>query len=124
MYRKEKTLYTKCPPSILRKRSPMNQALSEKRRAERRVRFQEQDEIIRHDVSCCDYIVAHKRPGSVLPLFLGILLCLGLLLTLSLYCSSTRQDFKVLEDVQSRLVIVSVQIRHVALKWWTWFMRQ
>uniref|UniRef100_A0ACB8G692 Uncharacterized protein n=1 Tax=Sphaerodactylus townsendi TaxID=933632 RepID=A0ACB8G692_9SAUR len=42
------TLYTKCPPSILRKKSPMSQALSEKRKAERRVRFQEPEEIAEH----------------------------------------------------------------------------
>nr|XP_056707221.1 nutritionally-regulated adipose and cardiac enriched protein homolog [Euleptes europaea] len=112
MYRKERTLYTKCPPSILRKRSPMNQALSEKRKVERRVRFQEPEEIMGH---------ARERPGSSLPLFLGGLLCLGLLL--ALYCSSVRHDFKVLEDFQSQLVIIALQIRHVALKWWSWLAR-
>ncbi|XP_077179926.1 nutritionally-regulated adipose and cardiac enriched protein homolog [Paroedura picta] len=115
MHRKAKTLCAKCPPSILRRRSPMNQALSEKRKAERRVRFREPDEIVEHD---------HKRPGSVLPLFLWISLCLGLLLTLSLYFSRTRRDFKVLDDLQSQLIIVSLQIRQLALKWWTSLTRQ
>ncbi|KAI1237560.1 hypothetical protein IHE44_0013640 [Lamprotornis superbus] len=36
------------PPSILRKRPPVDQAVGEKRRAERRVRFREPEEVIEH----------------------------------------------------------------------------
>ncbi|XP_061468805.1 nutritionally-regulated adipose and cardiac enriched protein homolog [Rhineura floridana] len=114
MHRKEKTHYTRCPPSILRKRSSLNKTLSEKQKVERRVRFQEPDEIIGR---------ARQRPVSILPLFLGIFLCVVLLLALSLYYSGTRQDFKVLEEFHSQLVIILLQIRHVALKCWTWLTR-
>ncbi|XP_072842836.1 nutritionally-regulated adipose and cardiac enriched protein homolog [Pogona vitticeps] len=115
MYMKEKTHYAKCPPSILRKRPPFNQDLSKTRKAERRVRFQEPEEIIRR---------ARQRTANTMPLFLWIFLCLALFLALSLYCSSVRQDFKVLEDFRSQLVIAFLQIRHVALKCWTWFTSQ
>ncbi|KAJ7345230.1 hypothetical protein JRQ81_001180 [Phrynocephalus forsythii] len=57
MYMKEKINYAKCPPSILRKRPPFNQALSKTRNVDRRVRFQEPEEMVGHDISCCDYIV-------------------------------------------------------------------
>ncbi|XP_074812435.1 nutritionally-regulated adipose and cardiac enriched protein homolog [Natator depressus] len=123
MYRKEKTNCSKCPPSILRKRPPVNQAVSEKRKAERRVRFRE-PEITGYDISCCDYRVAHDRPSAGLPLLLWFSLCLVLILAVSLYYSSVKQNFKVLEEFQSQLVIFFLQIRHVALKCWTWFMRQ
>ncbi|XP_066468401.1 nutritionally-regulated adipose and cardiac enriched protein homolog [Tiliqua scincoides] len=124
MHRKEKTHYTKRPPSILRKRSAINQALSEKRKAERRVRFQEPEEVIRHDIPCCDCLVAYEQPASIVPLFLGILLCTVLLLVASLYYSSTKRDFKVLEEFHSQLVIVFLQMKHAALKCWTWLTRQ
>nr|XP_034960893.1 nutritionally-regulated adipose and cardiac enriched protein homolog [Zootoca vivipara] len=125
MHCEGKTHYTKSPPSILRKRSSVNKALSQKQKVGRRVRFQEPEEIIgrAHDISCCDYIVAHKRPASVLPLFLGISLCALLLLALSLYYGSVRRDFKVLEEFHTQLVIAVLQIRHVAVKCWAWFMR-
>ncbi|XP_042305901.1 nutritionally-regulated adipose and cardiac enriched protein homolog [Sceloporus undulatus] len=116
MYKKEKTHYTKYPPSILRKRSSMNQGVSNKQRAKRRVRFQEPEEIV---------VYAHEKPASILPLILGILLCCVLLLSaVSLYYTSMRQNLKVLEEFHSQLVIVLLQIRHIALKCWTWLVRQ
>ncbi|XP_067411253.1 nutritionally-regulated adipose and cardiac enriched protein homolog [Emydura macquarii macquarii] len=124
MYRKEKTNCSSCPPSILRKRPPVNQAVSKKRKAERRVRFREPEEITGHDISCCDYRVAHDRHSAGLPLLLWISLCIVLILAVSLYYNSMKQNFKVLEEFQSQLVIFFLQIRHVALKCWTWFMRQ
>ncbi|XP_060127599.1 nutritionally-regulated adipose and cardiac enriched protein homolog [Zootoca vivipara] len=123
MHCEGKTHYTKSPPSILRKRSSVNKALSQKQKVGRRVRFQEPEEIIGHGGGSCDYIVAHKRPASVLPLFLGIFLCALLLLALSLYYGSVRRDFKVLEEFHTQLVIAVLQIRHVAVKCWAWFMR-
>ncbi|XP_074920718.1 nutritionally-regulated adipose and cardiac enriched protein homolog [Chelonoidis abingdonii] len=114
MHRKEKTNCSKCPPSILRKRPPVNQAVSEKRKAERRVRFCE-PEITGY---------AHDRPSAGLPLLLWILLCLVLILAVSLYYSSMKQNVKVVEEFQSQLVIFFLQIRRVAWKCWTWFMRQ
>ncbi|KAH1171462.1 hypothetical protein KIL84_007080 [Mauremys mutica] len=60
MHRKEKTNCSKCPPSILRKRPPVNQAVSEKRKAERRVRFRE-PEITGYDISCWDYRVGKLK---------------------------------------------------------------
>ncbi|TRZ24461.1 hypothetical protein HGM15179_002668, partial [Zosterops borbonicus] len=57
MHRKEKTDDSSYPPSILRKRPPVDQAVEEKRRAERRVRFREPEEVIEHVISCCDYVV-------------------------------------------------------------------
>ncbi|XP_053143036.1 nutritionally-regulated adipose and cardiac enriched protein homolog isoform X2 [Hemicordylus capensis] len=124
MYKKEKVHYTKSPSSILRKRPVMNQTRSRKQKAERRVRFQEPEETIEPEISYCDYMAAHKRPASILPLFLGIFLCIVLLLAVSLYYSSKRQDFKVLEEFHSQLDIIFLQMRHAALKCWTWFMRQ
>ncbi|XP_074854800.1 nutritionally-regulated adipose and cardiac enriched protein homolog isoform X2 [Carettochelys insculpta] len=114
MYRQEKTNCSKCPPSILRKRTRVKQAVGEKRKAERRVRF--------HEPEITGY--AHDRPAAGLPLLLWISLCFVLILAVSLYCSRMKQNFKVLEEFQSKLVIFFLQIRHVALKCWTWFMRQ
>lgn len=113
MYRKEKTNCCKCPPSILRKRPPRKQAVGEKRKAERRVRF--------HEPEITGY---EDGPSAGLPLLLWISLCLVLILAVSLYYSCMLQNFKVLEEFQSQLVIVFLQIRHVAVKCWTWFMRQ
>ncbi|KYO18582.1 nutritionally-regulated adipose and cardiac enriched protein-like protein [Alligator mississippiensis] len=48
MHRREMTNCSNCPPSILRKRPPVNQAVGEKRKSERRVRFQEPEEIHEH----------------------------------------------------------------------------
>ncbi|XP_068803332.1 nutritionally-regulated adipose and cardiac enriched protein homolog isoform X3 [Struthio camelus] len=53
MHRKEKTDDSSCPPSILRKRPPVDQAVGEKRKAERRVRFREPEEVIEHDKTHC-----------------------------------------------------------------------
>ncbi|XP_035407226.1 nutritionally-regulated adipose and cardiac enriched protein homolog isoform X1 [Cygnus olor] len=113
-----------CPPSILRKRPPVNQAVGQKRKAERRVRFREPEEVIEHVISCCDYVVVHDRSSSGLPVLLGLSFCAVLILAVSLYYTSMKQDTKVLEEFQSRLVIFFLQIRHVAHKCWTWFMRQ
>ncbi|XP_032919776.1 nutritionally-regulated adipose and cardiac enriched protein homolog isoform X2 [Catharus ustulatus] len=112
-----------CPPSILRKRPPVDQAVGEKRRAERRVRFREPEEVIEHVISCCDYVV-DDRTSSGLPVLLWLLFCAVLILAASLYYTSMKQDVKVLEEFQSRLVIFFLHIRHVAQRCWTWFMRQ
>ncbi|KAM8807837.1 nutritionally-regulated adipose and cardiac enriched protein homolog [Eudromia elegans] len=113
-----------CPPSILRKRPPVEQAAGERRKAERRVRFREPEEVIEHAISCCDYVVVHDRSSSGLPVFLWLSFCAVLILAVSLYYTSMKKDFKVLEEFQSRLVIFFLQIRHVAQKCWTWFTRQ
>ncbi|XP_058685043.1 nutritionally-regulated adipose and cardiac enriched protein homolog [Poecile atricapillus] len=112
------------PPSILRKRPPVDQAVGEKRRAERRVRFREPEEVIEHVISCCDYVVADDRTSSGLPVLLWLSFCAVLILAVSLYYTSMKQDVKVLEEFQSRLVIFFLHIRHVAQRCWTWFMRQ
>ncbi|XP_068803329.1 nutritionally-regulated adipose and cardiac enriched protein homolog isoform X1 [Struthio camelus] len=124
MHRKEKTDDSSCPPSILRKRPPVDQAVGEKRKAERRVRFREPEEVIEHAISCCDYVVVHDRSSSGLPVFLWLSFCVVLILAVSLYYTSMKQDFKVLEEFQSRLVFFFLQIRHIAQKCWTWFTRQ
>ncbi|XP_057221679.1 LOW QUALITY PROTEIN: nutritionally-regulated adipose and cardiac enriched protein homolog [Malurus melanocephalus] len=111
------------PPSILRKRPPVDQAVGEKRKAERRVRFREPEEVIEHVISCCDYVV-DDRSSSGLPVLLWLSFCAVLILAVSLYYTSMKQDVKVLEEFQSRLVIVFLHIRHVAQRCWTWFMRQ
>ncbi|KAM6068405.1 nutritionally-regulated adipose and cardiac enriched protein homolog isoform 1-T1 [Theristicus caerulescens] len=123
MYRKEKTDDSSYPPSILRKRPPVDQAVGEKRKAERRVRFRE-PEVIEYAISCCDYIVVDDRSSSGLPVLLWLSFCAVLILAVSLYYTSMKQDVKVLEEFQSRLVIFFLQIRHIAQKCWTWFMRQ
>ncbi|XP_054256811.1 nutritionally-regulated adipose and cardiac enriched protein homolog [Indicator indicator] len=112
------------PPSILRKRLPVDQAGGEKRKAERRVRFREPEEVIEYAISCCDYVVVDDRSSSGLPMFLWLSFCAVLILALSLYYTTMKQDVKVLEEFQSRLVIFFLQIRHIAQKCWTWFMRQ
>ncbi|XP_009862678.1 PREDICTED: nutritionally-regulated adipose and cardiac enriched protein homolog [Apaloderma vittatum] len=112
------------PPSILRKRPPVDQAGGQKRRAEKRVRFREPEEVIEYAISCCDYVVADDRSSSGLPVLLGLSFCVVLILAVSLYYISMKQDVKVLEEFQSRLVIFFLQIRHVAQKCWTWFVRQ
>ncbi|XP_065605491.1 nutritionally-regulated adipose and cardiac enriched protein homolog isoform X1 [Cyrtonyx montezumae] len=112
-----------CPPSILRKRPPVDHALVEKRKAERRVRFREPEEVIEHVISCCDYVVVHDRSSPGLPVLLGLSLCVVLILAASLFYTSMKQDTKVLEEFQSRLVIFFLQIRHIAHKCWTWFTR-
>ncbi|XP_032837478.1 nutritionally-regulated adipose and cardiac enriched protein homolog isoform X3 [Tyto alba] len=111
-----------CPPSILRKRPPVDQAVGEKRKAERRVRFRE-PEVTEHAISCYDYVV-DDRSSSGLPVLLWLSFCAVLILAASLYYTSMKQDVKVLEEFQSRLVIFFLQIRHIAQKCWTWFMRQ
>ncbi|XP_074398376.1 nutritionally-regulated adipose and cardiac enriched protein homolog isoform X2 [Zonotrichia albicollis] len=111
------------PPSILRKRPPVDPAVGEKRRAERRVRFREPEEVIEHVISCCDYIV-DDRTSSGLPVFLWLLFCALLILAVSLYYTSMKQDVTVLEEFQSRLVIFFLHLRHVAQRCWTWFLRQ
>ncbi|XP_054057042.1 nutritionally-regulated adipose and cardiac enriched protein homolog isoform X2 [Rissa tridactyla] len=111
------------PPSILRKRPPVDQAVGEKRKAERRVRFREPEEVIEHAISCYDYVV-DDRSSSGLPVLLWLAFCAVLILAVSLCYTSMKQDVKVLEEFQSRLVIFCLQIRHVAQKCWTWFMRQ
>ncbi|XP_074398378.1 nutritionally-regulated adipose and cardiac enriched protein homolog isoform X4 [Zonotrichia albicollis] len=102
------------PPSILRKRPPVDPAVGEKRRAERRVRFREPEEVIEHD----------DRTSSGLPVFLWLLFCALLILAVSLYYTSMKQDVTVLEEFQSRLVIFFLHLRHVAQRCWTWFLRQ
>ncbi|PKK31634.1 hypothetical protein A306_00002294 [Columba livia] len=102
------------PPSILRKRPPVDQAVGEKRKAERRVRFREPEVVIEYD----------DRSSSGLPVFLWLSFSAVLILAVSLYYTSMKQDVKVLEEFQSRLVIFFLQIRHVAQKCWTWFTRQ
>ncbi|XP_069639424.1 nutritionally-regulated adipose and cardiac enriched protein homolog isoform X5 [Haliaeetus albicilla] len=82
------------PPSILRKRPPVDQAVGEKRKAERKVRFRE-PEVIEYAISCYDYVV-DDRSSSGLPVLLWLSFCAVLILA----------------------------IRHVAQKCWTWFMRQ
>ncbi|XP_064279248.1 nutritionally-regulated adipose and cardiac enriched protein homolog isoform X3 [Passer domesticus] len=124
MHRKEKTDDSSSPPSILRKRPPVDQAVGEKRRAERRVRFREPEEVIEHVISCCDYVVADDRTSSGLPVLLWLLFCAVLILAVSLYYTSMKQDVTVLEEFQSRLVIFFLHIRHVAQRCWTWFLRQ
>ncbi|OXB73582.1 UNVERIFIED_CONTAM: hypothetical protein H355_005297 [Colinus virginianus] len=114
MYRKEKTDDSSCPPSILRKRPPVDCAVVEKRRAERRVRFREPEEVIEH---------VHDRSSPGLPVLLGLSFCVVLILAASLFYTSMKQDTKVLEEFQSRLVIFFLQIRHIAHKCWTWFTR-
>ncbi|XP_008502550.1 nutritionally-regulated adipose and cardiac enriched protein homolog isoform X1 [Calypte anna] len=111
------------PPSILRKRPPVDPVVGEKRKQWRRVRFRE-PEVIEHAISCCDYIVADDRSPSGLPLFLWLSFCAVLILAVSLYYTSMKQDIKVLEEFQSQLVIFFLQLRHVAQKCWTWFVRQ
>ncbi|XP_009994153.1 PREDICTED: nutritionally-regulated adipose and cardiac enriched protein homolog [Chaetura pelagica] len=112
------------PPSILRKRPPVDSAVGEKRKQERRVRFREPEEVIEHAISCCDYVVVDDRSSSGLPVLLCLLFCSVLILAVSLYYTSMKQDGKVLEEFQSRLVIFFLQLRHVAQKCWTWFVRQ
>ncbi|PKK31636.1 hypothetical protein A306_00002294, partial [Columba livia] len=112
------------PPSILRKRPPVDQAVGEKRKAERRVRFREPEVVIEYAISCCDYVVVDDRSSSGLPVFLWLSFSAVLILAVSLYYTSMKQDVKVLEEFQSRLVIFFLQIRHVAQKCWTWFTRQ
>ncbi|XP_041332320.1 nutritionally-regulated adipose and cardiac enriched protein homolog isoform X2 [Pyrgilauda ruficollis] len=114
---------SRSPPSILRKRPPVDQAVGEKRRAERRVRFREPEEVIEHVISCCDYVV-DDRTSSGLPVLLWLLFCAVLILAVSLYYTSMKQDVTVLEEFQSRLVIFFLHIRHVAQRCWTWFLRQ
>ncbi|XP_010137052.1 PREDICTED: nutritionally-regulated adipose and cardiac enriched protein homolog [Buceros rhinoceros silvestris] len=112
------------PPSILRKRLPVDQAVGEKRKVERRVRFREPEEVFEYAISCCDYVVVDDRSSSGLPMLLWLSLCAVLILAVSLYYTSMKQDVKVLEEFQSRLVIFFLRLRHVAQKCWTWFMRQ
>ncbi|XP_027572422.2 nutritionally-regulated adipose and cardiac enriched protein homolog [Pipra filicauda] len=111
------------PPSILRKRQPVDQAVGEKRRVERRVRFRE-PEVTEHAISCCDYVVVDDRSSSGLPMLLWLSFCAVLILAVSLYYTSMKQDVKVLEEFQSRLVIFFLHIRHVAQRCWTWFVKQ
>ncbi|XP_064515392.1 nutritionally-regulated adipose and cardiac enriched protein homolog [Pseudopipra pipra] len=111
------------PPSILRKRQPVDQAVGEKRKVERRVRFRE-PEVIEHAISCCDYVVVDDRSSSGLPVLLWLSFCAVLILAVSLYYTSMKQDVKVLEEFQSRLVIFFLHIRHVAQRCWTWFVKQ
>ncbi|PKK31635.1 hypothetical protein A306_00002294 [Columba livia] len=56
------------PPSILRKRPPVDQAVGEKRKAERRVRFREPEVVIEYAISCCDYVVDKTRRSEMLDL--------------------------------------------------------
>ncbi|XP_009557409.1 nutritionally-regulated adipose and cardiac enriched protein homolog isoform X1 [Cuculus canorus] len=112
------------PPSILRKRPPVEQAVGEKRKAERRVRFREPEVVIEYAISYCDYVVVDDRSSSGLPVLLWLSFCAMLILAVSLYYTSMKQDVKILEEFQSRIVIFFLQIRHVAQKCWTWFMRQ
>ncbi|XP_075283051.1 nutritionally-regulated adipose and cardiac enriched protein homolog isoform X4 [Opisthocomus hoazin] len=84
------------PPSILRKRPSVDQAVGEKRKAERRVRFREPEEVIEHAISRCDYVAVDDTSSSGLPVLLWLSFCAVLILA----------------------------IRHVAQKCWTWFMRQ
>ncbi|XP_010184306.1 PREDICTED: nutritionally-regulated adipose and cardiac enriched protein homolog [Mesitornis unicolor] len=112
------------PPSILRKRPPVDHAVGEKRKAERRVRFREPEEVIERAIPCCDCAMADAGPSPGSPALLWLSLCALLLLAASLCYTSLRQDVQVLEEFRSRLVIVSLQIRHIAQKCWTWFTRQ
>ncbi|XP_052639299.1 nutritionally-regulated adipose and cardiac enriched protein homolog isoform X1 [Harpia harpyja] len=111
------------PPSILRKRPPVDQAVGQKRKAERKVRFRE-PEVIEYAISCYDYVVVDDRSSSGLPVLLWLSFCAVLILAVSLYYTSMKKDVKVLEEFQSQLVIFFLQIRHIAQKCWTWFMRQ
>ncbi|KAM4666860.1 nutritionally-regulated adipose and cardiac enriched protein homolog [Amazona ochrocephala] len=112
------------PPSILRKRPPVDQAVGGKRKPERRVRFREPEEVTEYAIPCCDYIVVDDRSSSGLPVLLWLSFCAVLILAASLYYTSMKQDVKVLEEFQSQLVIFFLQIRHVVQKCCTWFMRQ
>ncbi|XP_030905344.2 nutritionally-regulated adipose and cardiac enriched protein homolog isoform X1 [Melopsittacus undulatus] len=123
MYRKEKTDDSSYPPPILRKRPPVDQAVGEKRKPERRVRFRE-PEVTEYVISCCDYIVVDDRSSSGFPVLLWLSFCAVLILAVSVYYTNMKQDVKVLEEFQSRLVTFFLQIRHVVQKCYTLFMRQ
>ncbi|XP_029453266.1 nutritionally-regulated adipose and cardiac-enriched protein homolog isoform X2 [Rhinatrema bivittatum] len=103
------------PPSILRKKPPGSSVGNQDKQAEKRVRFQDPEEIIVHDL---------EGSYTRLPLFLLILVCILLILAVFLCCIGTTQHFKALEKFHSQFIICLLQIRQAVFSWWTWFIRQ
>ncbi|XP_036604212.1 nutritionally-regulated adipose and cardiac enriched protein homolog isoform X3 [Trichosurus vulpecula] len=153
MHENNQTGRCKCPPSILRRKPPECPITGDRRRAERRVRFQEPAETAVHDISCVDTIIeadidqglpfsfelgpgtpttwpcsfplrAPDRWSSGCPLFLCLCLFILLGLALSLYCGQARLGSKALEEFRAWLLLFLLRVRHVAMTFWKWFGRQ
>ncbi|XP_074147151.1 nutritionally-regulated adipose and cardiac enriched protein homolog isoform X1 [Sminthopsis crassicaudata] len=105
MHEKDQTGSYKCPPSILRRKPPECPVTGEKKRAERRVRFQEPEETAMHDISCVDTIVVPDRWSSGCSLFLCLCLCILLGLALSFYCGQAKLGSKALEEFRAWLLL-------------------
>ncbi|KAM9064072.1 nutritionally-regulated adipose and cardiac enriched protein homolog isoform 2-T3 [Sarcophilus harrisii] len=105
MHEKDQTGSYKCPPSILRRKPPECPVTGEKKRAERRVRFQEPEETAVHDISYVDTIVAPDRWSSGCSLFLCLCLCILLGLALSFYCGQAKLGSKALEEFRAWLLL-------------------
>ncbi|XP_043841635.1 nutritionally-regulated adipose and cardiac enriched protein homolog isoform X1 [Dromiciops gliroides] len=124
MHKKEQTGGCKCPPSILRRKPPEYSVTGDRKRAERRVRFQEPEGTAVHDDICMDTIVAPDRWSSGCSLFLCLCLCILLGLALSLYCGHTKLGSKALEEFRAWILFVLLRVRHMAVTFWKWFGRQ
>ncbi|KAM9064070.1 nutritionally-regulated adipose and cardiac enriched protein homolog isoform 1-T2 [Sarcophilus harrisii] len=124
MHEKDQTGSYKCPPSILRRKPPECPVTGEKKRAERRVRFQEPEETAVHDISYVDTIVAPDRWSSGCSLFLCLCLCILLGLALSFYCGQAKLGSKALEEFRAWLLLFLLRVRHMAMTFWKWFGRQ
>ncbi|XP_072424725.1 nutritionally-regulated adipose and cardiac enriched protein homolog [Chiloscyllium punctatum] len=111
----QEVIALKCPASILRRKSKMTQNadgyVSHRARTERRVRFQELDEIIFDTNSCNSHLPALLRK-------LLIVILLSLMMVMLLYCSETTTV--IYEQLQSKLNSVFLEMKNLTFSWLTW----
>ncbi|XP_005988016.2 nutritionally-regulated adipose and cardiac enriched protein homolog [Latimeria chalumnae] len=126
--KKKQICSCKCPPSILRKKpsvsSSDSESSSQRKKSERRVRFQEPDEIFVHDISYCECLSAYDYSTTHLSVFLLGLVCLLLcFLATILYCTNSIQPLKTYEELESKLLVYFLQMKDDILSCCTWFLK-
>ncbi|XP_051775743.1 nutritionally-regulated adipose and cardiac enriched protein homolog isoform X2 [Erpetoichthys calabaricus] len=107
------------PTSILRKRRLIiekdeNGLTHQRKRNDRRVRFQE-PEIIVHA-----YETADNKPHFALLTCIFIFLSL---LGVMLYCADRRRHLKMCEELESMLIVYLLQVKQVVWGCWQWLMK-